>query len=54
MKPCLATASSYLVEAMVGVDSVEGIRRMAMVGGICRDERIIVDVNVNGCSGFHA
>lgn len=40
MKPCLGARSSLLDDS-VGVDSDEGFRRMAMVGGILREERII-------------
>ena len=41
MKPCLG-ASSDLLDDSVGVVSDEGVRRRAILGGILREERIIM------------
>lgn len=43
MRPCLGVSSCLPNDDSVGVvASEEGFRRKAMVGGILRDERIIV------------
>lgn len=42
MKPCL-DANSDLLDDSGGIASEEGFRRKAMVGGILREERIMVD-----------